>query len=194
MIYVISYFFGLFIVFILLRIKRTKTKPIPKINFNTKEIYFNSFSRHKILVGKCAIMQISNTIYLKKDGKMLIIKNVKDVLYLKNYIYFTSQGKLEILLNLESISPYLNIKIYSNYFNLSKQREIVEREILNNLFNINNCKELNRYIIFIKKILNIQIQSNSIKIGQNKYKLPYTIYYSMKGKTKKINVNSKQIV
>ena len=166
-----------------------KFKPFPKLKLKRKGIFFFSRDRHRLKIDNNKFIQIKNNLYIKTHDKIVTISNVDKVIFVDKFLYFTSLGHVSINMELREISNYFNIDILSKRFCIDEQKQLAILDILNNNFEIKNCKSLKKYIENIKNILNICIFSKKIIIKQNNFKLPFVVKYKLNNKIKKVYVN-----
>lgn len=192
MIYIlISYLITTAIFFIIRQKLKTKHIEINNLKIDSNGVHFFSHARHRINIGNSKIMQVGNVVYVKKEEKLITIKNVSDI-YLKNdYLYFTSNGKCEICFPCGRLSKYFNIRISSHMFNVADIRQKALNSIPNNLFSINKSVELKEYLKIIKKVLNINITKKFIKVSQNQFKIPFKLEYVANNTKKVVYINQK---
>ncbi len=168
--------------------KNYATKLIPEMKICKHGITFFSYCRHKIRVEQTKILILNNNVFLKQNNNTIEIKNVKNVILKKNYIYFSALGNVEVLFNAEPIYRYFNIKILSNDFSLEELKQQALLDIINNLFNLDNCSKLRQYLKIVIKILNISITNNRITVKKNNFNLKFTLIYKINNTIKKINI------
>lgn len=174
--------------FIIFSKRKTKFYMFPPVKVLKSGIKFYSTLRHRLKIFDAKIMQIDNVVYLKKDGKQVIIKNIKNVYCKQQYLYFDTLGEVLIVCDLSEIYRYFNIKIISTQFDLELIKKQAMQEILDNIF-LKNTSKLNRYIKIIKDIFNVKIRNDCIFISQNRYLIPFKLIYRLNNTVKIINVN-----
>ena len=154
-------------------------------------IHFYSTSIHRFKINFLEPMLVGNVLYLKRDNKLIIISNVSNVQVYNEYLYFSCLGKVKIYLNLTSIYRYFSIKIKSQKFNIEVIRQQAIVDFVNNSFDENFSKILNRYVKIIQNVLNIHIFSEKILIQPNEFRLPFELTYKLNKRIKHIKINSK---
>ena len=184
-----AYVLGIILLIILLNLKNCLVKPINNAKINKYGIIFYSFARHKIKVGAVKIMEMDKSVYLKRDGKTIILKNVFEPTLRGEYLYFKANGNVKIIFNAKNFYKYFNIEIKSSAFDLTELKQKAIMDILNNLFNLNNCVELKHYLKIITNILNVHITDNKITVKKNKFNLTFQLIYKLNNTIKKININ-----
>ncbi len=183
-----AYIVGLFLLFFTKKLTNFITKPIKNAKVNKYGISFLSKSRHKIKLKEAKILELENAIYLKQNERTIVIKNVTKPLKTKNYLYFTAMGEVKIIFNTKSFYKYFNIEIKSPTFDLTELKNAAINEMLNNLFNLNNCNELKHYLKIVIEILNIRITDNKVTVKKNDFNLTFTLIYKLNNTIKKINI------
>ena len=186
--FAISYIFGFFLQFFARKMKNFITKPIKNVEVNKNGISFLSTSRHKLKVGDAKLLELKNAIYLKQNAKTIVIKNANMAIKTKNYLYFTALGDVKIIFNTKGFYKYFNIKIKSSSFDLEELKQNAIDEMLNNLFNLNNCSKLKEYLKIVVKILNIHITNDKIFVKRNDFNLTFTLIYKLNNTIKIINI------
>jgi len=170
--------------------KHTKLKynNFPKLHLKKYGIEFFSYSVHRIKIYDAKLNLVEKDLYIKILNKIVVIKNVEDVVVFNDYLYFHTLGKVKILFDCSSIFRYYNIKIISNKLCVEgvKQQSLIE--LINNKFQINFCKSVKKYINIIKNILKIEIFEKKLKIKPNNLKIPFILKYRVNNKIKRINV------
>ena len=136
------------------------------------------------------MMQIGNIIYLKKDNKLILIKNVDSVMRTDNFIYFTALGEVKIVMNTKEIYRYFNIQISTPNVDFDYLKYRASRGILNNIFEFEKCKYLKDYIQFIK-MLNIVLKNDKLIVHSNRMHIPFVLTYKLNNKIKKVNINDR---
>ena len=76
----------------------------------------------------------------------------------------------------------MNISSYD--FDLTSLKREAELEIVNNLFDLTACESLKRYLRFVKRILNININYSKIEVKQNVYNFAFCVDYEFNGNKK----------
>jgi len=185
---ILAYFITFFIVNLFTCVKKTKFQPLPKLNVSKRGISFFSNSMHRLRVGNVKVMQLDNVLYLKKANTMVIFKNINNIWLENGFLYFKAVGDVEILFNTEKFYRYFNIIIKSNKFNLMELRQKALNEVSNNLFNVKNCKFLNKYLNFVTKILSVHIDDEKVTVKSNKFKLNFTLIYKINNQIKRLNI------
>ena len=185
----IVYYFALTLFFVIKKIKNNKVFPLPELKFEKNKIIFCSHSQHKIFVGQCNVLNLKNNIYLKKDGKMIALENVLNARLVGDFLFFTGNGEAIIKMKNLPFARYLQMNICSYDFDLKTLKRKAEIDVLNNLFDFSKCKDLLRYIRFLKFVLNIQISKDKLQVKQNNYRLKYSITYNFGFGEKIINFN-----
>ncbi len=183
-----AYILGLFFLFFAMKLKNFITKPIKNAKVNKYGISFSSTSRHKLKLYDAKILELGNSIYLKQNDKTIVIKNATKSIKTKKYLYFSSLGETKIIFNTKSFYKYFNIEIKSQTFDLTELKHKSINEMLNNLFDLNNCYELKRYLKIIIDILNIRITDNKISVKKNDFNLTFQLIYKLNNQIKKINI------
>ncbi len=187
-IFVFAYNFGLILVFFALFFKKYHTKPIKNANFTKYGVTFNSTFKHKIRAENVKFIEIQNAVYLKQNNKTIVIKNIEQPFTKGNYFYFKGKGEVKIIFNAKNFYKYFNIQITSPTFDLSAIKQKAVNDILNNLFNLNNCSQLKYYLKIVTQILNITITDNKVEVKKNKYNLNFQLTYKVNNTIKKINI------
>ena len=185
----IAYIFGLMMFFFAKKLKNFITKPIKNAKVNKYGISFLSTSRHKLRLKDAKILALNNTIYLKSNNKTIVIKNATNPIKTKNFLFFTALGEVKIIFNTKSFYKYFNIEIKSPTFDLTQLKNKAINEMVNNLFNLNNCHELKHYLKIVIDILNIRITDNKITVKKNDFNLTFQLIYKLNNTIKKININ-----
>lgn len=188
-IFLTIYLFAITIVFIIIDRKNNNIFPIPIISFEDNKICFNSTKRHKIQVGDCTLLVVKNKAFLKFEGKKVCLNNVANVKLKNKMLTFVGLGLVEIEIGKPTIGKYLQMNISSNDFDLTELKRKAEIEIINNLFDFSACESLKRYLRFVKKVLNININKSKIEVKQNLYNLSFCIDYYVAGNKKRIMFN-----
>ena len=183
-----SYIFGFFLLFFAKKMKNFSTKPIKNAKLNKDGISFFSTARYKLRMGEVKILELENAIYLKQNAKTIIIKNANKAIKTKNYLYFSALGDVKIIFNTKSFYKYFNIEIKSPTFDLEELKQNAIEEMLNNLFNLNNCNKLKEYLKVVVKILNIHITNDKILVKKNNFNLTFTLIYKLNNTIKIINI------
>lgn len=187
---IIFYALTTLIVIFALNRKKYATKEFPPLKMFKYGMCFFSTTRHKIKTGQVKILAINTITYLKTNNKTVVLKNVENVMQKGDYVYFTALGEVKIIFNAKSFYRYFNIKILSQDFDLSQMQSATLRELLDNLFNLQNCERLKEYLNIVIKILNIKITDNKVVIKKNKYNLSFQLIYRLNNINKIINIDS----
>lgn len=188
-IYFVAYLISFAIVLIVQRVKRLKVEECPAMKLEKSGIVFNSKKRHKLKIYGAKVMQVANSVYLKKDNRLVQLVNVDEIFLEKDYLYFKALGETKLRFDCEKIYKYFNLKIKSKKIDVEKFKKLAIIDIKNHIFDLKNAKFLKIYVKILKKILNIHIEEEKITIKQNKYKIPFSVLYKSKGVKKRINVN-----
>lgn len=185
----ISYFVTLFFVVRIMENKHTKHKELPTLQMMKNGVFFHSKQRHRIQIENCKYEQVGNCVYVTKNGEIIQIKNVDNVIKKDEYLYFKALGNVEILCQNFNGIEYFYLHIMSAKFNINTLKQEALTELINNNFEINFCKNAKKYLIIVKNVLKITIFEKKLTIKQNKFKFPFQIQYSINGKNKIINLN-----
>lgn len=188
-IFFIVYLSTITIVFIIINKKKNKIFPIPKIYFCGDKICFNTNHRHQICVGECSLLVVKNKAYLKRLNKRICLCNVEDVKLKNQMLTFVGLGTVEIEIGKSNVNKYLQMNISSYDFDLTSLKREAELEIVNNLFDLTACESLKRYLRFVKRILNININNSKIEVKQNVYNFAFCVDYEFNGNKKRIMFN-----
>lgn len=188
-IFLIVYLFTITIVFIIINKKKNKIYPIPETYFCDDKICFYTNHKHKICVGECSLLVVKNKAYLKRMNKRICLCNVENVKLKKQMLTFVGLGTVEIKTGKSKINKYLQMDISSHDFDLTGLKREAVLEMLNNLFDFAACESLKRYLRFVKRILNININNSKIEVKQNVYNLAFCVDYEFKGDKKRIMFN-----
>ncbi len=186
---IFAYFFAIFLIFFIKSKLKFITKALPNLKMTKSGITFYSTNRHKIFVGEVKILEIGGIVYLKNNKKMVVFINICDYFIKEDYFYFKSLGEVKIIFKCKSIFSFFNIKITSNQFDFKALKQQALNQVVNNLFNLENCNLVKRYISAIKNILNIDITEKSITVKPNKYLLKFSLTYRVKNVIKTVNFN-----
>ena len=189
MIYIVVYFITFSVVLQLKKKARLKTCNFPSMKMMRDGLKFFSTSKHKIKIDNAKVMQVDKNVYLKKDKKIVQIKNVDNIFVEEGCLYFTALGNVKIILDLSDIYNYFNLKIYTNRIDIEKFKKIALFDIKNNVFDCKNSIFLKKYLKILKNILNINLENNKITIKQNKFKIAFCVEYKTKNGKKRIKVN-----
>lgn len=149
---------------------------------------FYSFEQHRIIIENAKIMQVGNLVYVKRNNKMFILKNVDNIQVANGFLYFKAEGHVEIILNCRNIYKYFSVDINSQKLNISAFKDQALNFLATNPMSLNNNSKINHYINFLKNILNIDLDGGRLKIGRNKFKIPFSLTYKLNGKIKKVNI------
>ncbi len=185
---IIAYLLVTAVMITLCLIKRKRYSVFPRMRIVKNGIIFSSHLTHRLSIGNYKFTIIKDMVYIKTNSKMVILKNVDDVYFYKNFLYFRALGKCRLICDCSKIYKYFNILIKSDYIDVEKIKQTALNEITNNLFEFEKCKNLIKYLKIIKYILKIEIKDNSIKVGANKYNIPFTLIYKLNDRIKKINI------
>ncbi len=168
-----------------------KFENFPHLNLTRKGISFISYATHRIKIHNAKTMLINNNLYVKFTSQLVIISNVSGVKIFNELLYFDCLGKVKILFNNKDYYKYFAIKINSNQFDLSKQKQTAILDLINNEFDLLKSQLTLRYIKIIKNILNIEIQKDKILIKPNKFKFSYVLTYKLNNRIKRVSINEK---
>lgn len=185
----LAYLVSLTLTFIVLNKKKNITYPLPIVEFKDKKICFFSNKRHKIFVGFCKALELDNKVFLKQNGKLVKIENIKNIKQKNGWLFFDALGNVEIFIGNKKWLRYAELNIYSNQFDLTKLKYAAGCELVNNLFDCTKCTSLLRYLKFVKGVLKIELTSKGIKVKQNVYGLTFCLNYNFCGKQKHIIFN-----
>lgn len=177
LIFLIIYFFVFSTVLIFFEFKREKIFPLPNLKITENKIYFYSNLKHKIRVGKANMLTIKNAIYLKQNGRMIEILNIKNARVENDFLIFEGCGLVEIFRKNQKWCKYFQMDICSNVFDLSELRCQAETELMNNLFDLSSCKQFARYLRFVKQVLKIDVKGSKLIVKQNDFKLSFCLAY-----------------
>ena len=165
--------------------------PATNAKVGEKGIYFYSRGRHCLIIDDAKFLQISNNVYIKKN-RLICLTNVSNVERIGDKLYFNACGYSGLLIDLKNVYRYFNIAIDSKNFDLKKNREMAIQEMLTNPFGFEDNEDFERYLWIIETVFNIHIYNDKIKVGQNKYRLPYVLSYKTNNVTKRVYVNTKK--
>ena len=188
---VYAYFFAIFLTFFIKNVKINRVKPLPKIKIIKSGLVFFSFFYHKIYVGDVKLIKFEGLIYLKKSDKIMVIKNIEKVFLKNEYLFFKGMGKVHIILNCKNIFRQFNLEISSPNFDVELLKERAINELINNLFDYENCKLVKRYLFLVENIFNINANEKSLIVKQNKYFLSFSLSYRVKNCYKTVKFNQK---
>lgn len=189
MMYFVVYMCSIFLIFLIIAMYKVKVKPFPQLHLLKDGIYFNSTFQHKLKIDDASVMQIDNEIFLSKSGRRIVIKNAT-LCFIKNgYMFFKPLGNCCIGINTSRFYKYFEIIIKSKQFNLETMKQQALQDVLFNIFNINKCIKLKRFLHIVTNILKIKIINNKLNISQNKYGIPFSVEYVKNGKKKRVNIN-----
>ncbi len=186
--FIISYILTSIAMIFVCRYKNTLTKPITNMRLNKYGLTFVSHARHKIKVGDAKIMQVDSTIYIKRE-KTIVLKNVDRVVLTGDWLYFTGLGEVKIIFNCKKFYRYFNVKITSSKFDLEPIKQQAMQQILDNLFNLNACDKVKRYIFILTEVLKITLSATRVEVKQNDFYIPFTLTYKANHKLKHLQVN-----
>ena len=185
---IFAYFITFIVTVSVLKNKKIKYKPFPNLRICKNGIIFYSYMRHRLYIGDAKLLIIKNNIYLKRKKSLIILCNVEYNLIQNKFLYFSCFGETRITFNANDFYRYFNIFIKSSKFNFKKLKQITLKSILNNLFNLEDCKLLKRYLNFIKNILRIEIDKERICVSKNLYNLSYELIYKINNTVKHLKV------
>ena len=183
-----AYFLTFFAFLIVLKFKNIRYKTIENAVVNKYGVVFSSNKRHRIKIFGAKILVIDKNVYLKKDKKTVIIKNVDNLFIRRDYLYFNALGEVKIIMNCKKFYKYFCVRISSKNFDLSNLKQTAIQDLLNNIFNFTNCTKLKRYLKIMRNILKIDLDNNHVKLTKNNYNLSYTLTYILNGQKKVIHV------
>ena len=189
LIYIAIYLLTICLVFITLKAKRNKVFDLPELNFEQDKICFFSKRKHKIKCENCSVLAIGDKAFLKSGKRKICIQNITDVFLKKDYLFFKACGSVEILFGKNKLFRYLQLNICSKDFDLSSLKRQAELEVVNNLFDLRNCKQLKRFLRFVVKVLKINAQGEKLIVKQNNYNFSYSVDYFCKNVKKRILFN-----
>ena len=184
-----SYLIAISVIFVFFRVKNFRYKAFPKLHINRNGIYFFSNSCHRIFIGNATTLILGKVVYLKQNGRNVVINNIYNVKIFKQYIYFKSSGRCEIWFPCSRMHKYFNIKITSKLIDVQSYQVKALNAMLNNLFNLNKVKEVKRYLKIVIEVFKIRISKKQIVVKQNLFNMPYVLEYVANNVYKKINVN-----
>lgn len=189
MIYVvIVYFLTLIIVNIVLTKCRFSYSPITNLKLTSRGLEFFSQKRHRLKIESYTYVQLNNSIYIKTEKQMIIIKNVDKVFKKENFIYFQALGKVKILVDIKNIYKYFCLKITSEKVDIVDLKKKAMGDLLENFLVVENAKIVKQYLSLLTKILNIKIKEDKIEIHSNNYNIPFSLTYKLNGRIKRVNV------
>lgn len=186
---VLTYFLILTIVFFLLYKRKFVYKPISRLNMTKYGITFHSNKKHRIRVGNVKFLMLKNTVYLKRNKKTVVIKNIDRVFLKSGFLYFRALGDVKIVFNCKSFYKYFNILIKSNEFDFYQLKNKALLDMIDNLFTLNECKSLVSFLNILHRILNISISDKNVIVKKNKYNISFSLIYKVNNQLKKININ-----
>ncbi len=171
------------------KFKNTRTKPIQNLQLKKYGLVFISHARHKIRVGEAKILQLDTAAYIKRAHKTIVLKNVDKIFVKGEWLYFTALGEVKIIFNCKKFYRYFNVKISSPKFDLSPIKQQALQQILDNLFNLNACNLVKRYIFILTEVLKITLSSSRVEVRQNNFAIPFTLTYKANHKLMHLQVN-----
>lgn len=185
---ILSYLFASIIVVYVCKKMRMRYTVFPTLKLTRNGISFFSHSRHRLRIDNSKFIVLKDRVYIKTSSNIIILKNVMQVNLYNNYLYFTSQGECKIFFDCTSIFRQFNISVKSEYLDFDQLKQMALLDIINNQFELKNCKIFIKYLKIIRYTLNIEIGEKEIKVKPNKYKIPFTLIYKSNDKIKKINI------
>lgn len=187
-----AFFFAYFLTFIVFLIatilKNKRFYAIKDVKLTKYGLVFYSNNRHRIKIYGAKMLIIENNVYLKKNSRTVVLKNVDKVSVNKDYLYFNSLGKTKIIMNCKKFYKYFVVRVESEDFDIEELKENAIQDILNNIFDFNNCIELKRYLKIMREILKIDLENDHVKLTKNNYELSYTLTYILNGTKKKVHI------
>ncbi len=186
---ILGYFLGLLLVIVFKNRSLFHAMPYPKLKLCKYGLKFNSTKRHRIYVGECKIMQLNNQVYLKKSGRVVVLKNVDKIATKCGYLYFTALGEVRIIFNAKQFYKYFNLKIISKNFDLEKIKDSALISLTDYIFNPERSEKLSRYLNILINILKIKIIDGRLSIKRNKFNLKYQLKYVRRNRIMTINVS-----
>ncbi len=187
-----AFFFAYFLTFIVFLIaiilKNKRFYAIIDVKLTKYGLVFYSNNRHRIKIHNAKMLIIENNVYLKKNNRTVVLKNVDKVSVNKDYLYFNSLGKTQIIMNCKKFYKYFVVQVESEDFDIEELKENAIQDILNNIFDFNNCIELKRYLKIMREILKIDLENDHVKLTKNNYELSYTLTYILNGVKKRVYV------
>ena len=188
LVFCISYFLSFIVVLLVITVKNQKFYAIKDVKLTKYGVVFYSNKKHRLPIHNAKLLIIENNVYLKKNNRTVVLKNVEKVVVNNNYLYFHSLGKTQIIMNCEKFYKYFVVNVESEDFNLNELKQNAIQDILNNIFDFNACIELKRYLKIMREILKIDLENNHVKLTKNHYELTYTLTYILNGVKKKVYV------
>jgi len=190
MIYIfISYCISILIFFIILRRKKTIYYTFPKIHINKKGICFYSTLRHRLNISNATMLALGKNLFLKSNGRTVVVKNISNIYATKKYVYFNTNGKCEICFPCSRLFKYFNIKITCNLIDIQQCKTKAINAIVNNLFCLSHAQEIKNYLKLIREVFKINITKRHLIIKQNAFNMSYVLEYVANNVYKTINVN-----
>lgn len=183
-----AYLLTFFAFLIVLKFKNIRYKTIENAVVYKYGVVFSSNKRHRIKIFGAKILVIDKNVYLKKNDRTVVIKNVDNLFIRRDYLYFNALGEVKIIMNCKKFYKYFCVRITSDYFDLTTLKQTAILDILNNIFDFNNCTKLKRYLKIMREILKIDLNNDHIKLTKNNYNLSYTLTYILNGQKKVIHV------
>ena len=187
-IFFLSYIVTMYVTTYIVQKLKYKTKPIPKLKVTKFGIEFFSNQKHKIEITNAKIIKTDESIFLKVQDKIILIRNVKNLVLRNEHIYFCANGSVRIIFDCSTFYKYFNICIKSNDINFEELKQIALLELLNNNFDVSRAKKFKKFLNFIKNTLKIEINKEKIKVFANNLNLSYLLVYKMNNKIKQINI------
>lgn len=189
MVYVIfAYFFTSLIVLLVIQIKNRKFEPIKNVKLKKYGLVFLSKNRHRIKIDDAKVLKIENNVYLKKNNRTVVIKNIERVVENKNYLYFTGLGQVKIVINCKKFYKYFCVDVTSEDFDINELKQRAIDDIIQHIFDLNECVELIRFLKIMRDVLKINLENNCVKVEKNKYNFSYILTYIVNGKKKFVRV------
>ena len=129
-----AYLLTFFAFLIVLKFKNIRYKTIENAVVCKYGVVFHSKNRHRIKIFGAKILVIDKNVYLKKDKKIVVIKNVDNLFVRRDYLYFNALGEVKIIMNCKKFYKYFCVRITSDKFDLITLKQTAILDILNNIF------------------------------------------------------------
>ncbi len=186
--FIFAYFSTFFVVMALLKVKNKKFQPIKNCKLKKYGLVFSSRNKHRIKIYGAKVLKIENNVYLKLNNRTVVIKNITSAYTYKDFLYFTGLGEVKIVMNCKKFYKYFCVRVESKHFDIEELKIDAINDILEHIFDFNECKNLIRFLRVMREILKIDLGADSVKISKNKYDFAYTLTYIVKGHKKIVHV------
>lgn len=175
----------------LLSKRMKKIEKIKNVSVGKNGIVFMYNYRYNIDISNSKFIIIDNQIFIKKNNKRLLIKNVDNIEQIGDKLFFNCLGRVEILFDNKDYYKFFNIIIYADKFNLKRLKYKAMQDMLNFPFEFENRYDFRLYIKIVRNILRVNFQQDKIVVKANKYFLPFKMIYKINGKIKKVGFTFK---